>query len=144
MLMTVPPKEDPVSRLMALQETEFNGDLWCFAHRDSPMAAQIQAKPQIAVSFLSSTNSSWTSSTGPAEIVHDRQEAGHRPTYSLKARFPDRLGIPGPTPISVLADAAECGECPTSSTGWVGDIAARAIATRSLHPDSIDEDAVTL
>lgn len=48
-----------VSRPMALQDVEFDGDLWFFAYGDSPKVQQIRGNRQVNVSFANSKNSEW-------------------------------------------------------------------------------------
>ncbi len=58
-----------MSRPMALQEVEFDGDLWFFAERDSRKVAQIATDPRVNVTISSS--STWVSLTGTAAVVTD-------------------------------------------------------------------------
>lgn len=51
MLTTTTPDGRSVSRPMALQEAEFDGDLWFFAYDDSAKAQQISAHEQVNVAF---------------------------------------------------------------------------------------------
>ncbi|MPQ98951.1 pyridoxamine 5'-phosphate oxidase [Modestobacter sp. I12A-02628] len=57
------------SRPMALQEVEFDGDLWFFAERDSGPVATLAMHPQVNVSVGSS--GTWVSVAGTAVIVDD-------------------------------------------------------------------------
>ncbi|MDG6107011.1 pyridoxamine 5'-phosphate oxidase family protein [Dactylosporangium aurantiacum] len=47
MLTTMTGDGRHVSRPMALQEVEFDGDLWFFAYDDSAKVAQIRTHPQV-------------------------------------------------------------------------------------------------
>ena len=58
-----------MSRPMALQEVEFDGDLWFFAERSSRKVAQIAVRPQVNVTVGS--GSTWVSLTGTATLVED-------------------------------------------------------------------------
>ena len=62
-----------VSRPMAQQEVEFDGDLWFFAERDSRKVAHIAANPHVGVTLTS--NDTWISIDGEAEIVEDKAKA---------------------------------------------------------------------
>jgi general stress protein 26 len=53
-----------VSRPMALQDVEFDGDLWFFCYDDSAKAAQIRSHPEVNVSFANDKQSEWTSLSG--------------------------------------------------------------------------------
>ena len=53
MLTTVDPDGHFVSRPMAQQEVEFDGDLWFFAEKYSRKAAHIAANPHVGVTLTS-------------------------------------------------------------------------------------------
>ena len=69
MLTTTDPSGTLISRPMALQEVEFDGDLWFFAERGSRKVAHIGASPQVNVTVNGS--GSWVSLTGEAHVVDD-------------------------------------------------------------------------
>jgi general stress protein 26 len=132
-----------VSRPMGLQEAEFDGDLWFFAHDSSAKVAQITADSEVNVSFSDTKNSSWTSIAGRAEVVHDRAKAEELYTPTLKAWFPDGLETPGLTLIKIHADSAEYWEGPSSTVGFVlGTV--RAAVTQNPDNDPITNDTVQL
>ena len=142
MLTTTTQEGKHVSRPMALQEAEFDGDLWFFAYEDSAKAAQVRATPEVNVSF-SDEKHSWTSISGRAEVVHDRQKAEQLYSTVLQAWFPDGLETPGLALIRVEADTAEYWEGPTSTVAWVaGNL--RAVVTRNPREDPIRNDTVQL
>ncbi|GAA3455011.1 pyridoxamine 5'-phosphate oxidase family protein [Dactylosporangium matsuzakiense] len=100
-----------VSRPMALQEAEFDGDLWFFVYDDSPKAAEIALNPQVNVSF-STKHDAWVSLSGTAAVVHDRAKAEQLWSAPLKAWFPDGLDTPGLALIKVTAESAEYWDSP--------------------------------
>jgi len=100
-----------VSRPMALQEAEFDGDLWFFAYDDSPKAVEIATHPQVNVAFSTKSNA-WVSVSGRAEVVHDRAKAQQLWSRSLKAWFPDGLDTDGLALIKVAAESAEYWDAP--------------------------------
>ncbi|SNS47335.1 pyridoxamine 5'-phosphate oxidase family protein [Rhodococcoides kyotonense] len=61
-----------LSRPMALQETEFDGDLWFFARNASRKVQDVRADSSVNISFQSGT--SWVSLSGTAEIVDDEDK----------------------------------------------------------------------
>ena len=69
MLTTMTDDGRHVSRPMALQDVEFDGDLWFCTYDDSHKARQIAAHPQVNVAFSNPKNSEWTSMSGTAEVV---------------------------------------------------------------------------
>jgi general stress protein 26 len=93
MLTTVDVDGSLVSRPMAAQETEFDGDLWFYADGDSSLVGQLETKPQVNVSFSSS--SSWVSIAGSAEVVRDPAKAKELWNSWVEAWFPDGPETPG-------------------------------------------------
>jgi general stress protein 26 len=143
MLTTMSEDGRHVSRPMALQEVEFDGDLWFFAYDDSAKARQIAAHPEVNVSFSDTSAHSWTSLAGRAEIVHDRQKEEELWVKPLQAWFPDGLETPGLTLIKVTADTAEYWEGPSSTVAYIAQTV-RAAVTRNPDLDPIDNDTVQL
>ena len=93
MLTTVDHDGTLVSRPMATQEVEFDGDLWFFAERDSGTVAQIGQVPRVNVSFAS--GSAWMSVAGEAEVVEDLERARELWNPVVEAWFPDGPETPG-------------------------------------------------
>ena len=69
MLTTRDPFGTLISRPMALQEVEFDGDLWFFAERGSRKVLHVGASSQVNVTV--SGSGSWVSLTGEASVVED-------------------------------------------------------------------------
>lgn len=115
MLTTMTAQGRHVSRPMALQEVEFDGDLWFFAYADSDLVAQIRANPQVNVSFSDAKQHAWTSVSGSAAQTDDRAKAEELWNPMLKAWFPDGLETPNLTLVKVHAETAEYWEAAHSS-----------------------------
>ena len=94
MLTTMTADGQHVSRPMAVQDVEFDGDLWFFAYADSDLVAQIGAHPQVNVSFSDDKQHAWISVSGTAVQVDDRAKAEELWNPMLKAWFPDGLETP--------------------------------------------------
>ena len=107
MLTTVTSDGGLVSRPMAVQEAEFDGDLWFFVNDDSDQVRQIRANPNVNVSLANDKKSEWTSIRGTAEIVHDRSKAEELWAKPLEAWFPDGLDTPGLALVKVHGEGAE-------------------------------------
>ncbi|MGB5951341.1 MAG: pyridoxamine 5'-phosphate oxidase family protein [Ornithinimicrobium sp.] len=69
MLTSVDHTGGLVSRPMAVQEAEFDGDLWFFSEADSPKVANVTADPSVNVALVG--DSSWVSLKGEASVVRD-------------------------------------------------------------------------
>lgn len=107
MLTTMTADGRHVSRPMAVQDVEFDGDLWFFAYADSDLVAQTATNPQVNVSFSDNKQNAWVSISGAAERTDDRAKAEELWNPMLKAWFPDGLDTPGLTLIKVHSDTAE-------------------------------------
>ena len=57
MLTTMTADGDHVSRPMAVQEAEFDGDLWFFTYDDSAKARQIAQHPKVNVAIANDKKS---------------------------------------------------------------------------------------
>lgn len=126
-----------VSRPMALQDVEFDGDLWFFTYDDSPKVRQIQANPQVNVAFSDQKSSEWTSVSGTATLVHDRDRAEELWGAPLKVWFPDGLDTPGIALIKVHAESAEWWESPSSKVRQlIGAVRAAATGDPDKFPSN--------
>jgi general stress protein 26 len=132
MLTTMTESGKHVSRPMALQDVEFDGDLWFFCYDDSAKAAQIRSHPEVNVSFANDKQSEWTSLSGKAELVHNRQQAERLWAAPLKVWFLDGLDTKGLSLIKVHVDSAEYWE---SSSSKVRQLIGAALAAATGDPD---------
>jgi general stress protein 26 len=98
------------SRPMAVQEVEFDGDLWFFTKLSGRKIDQIRQTPQVNV--VLSSNRSWVSVSGEAEIVHDEVKAKQLWNTRISAWFPDGPEDPELVMIKVHADGAEYWDTP--------------------------------
>ncbi|WP_199423696.1 pyridoxamine 5'-phosphate oxidase family protein [Actinotalea solisilvae] len=110
MLTTTAPDGTLMSRPMALQEVEPDGDLWFFAQRSSRTVAHLAAHPQVNVTVSSA--STWVSLTGTARVVTD--DARKRELWStvVEAWFPDGPDDPEVVLLEVEGDSAEYWDTP--------------------------------
>jgi general stress protein 26 len=130
-----------VSRPMALQSVEFDGDLWFFTYDDDAKVRQIRANPQVNVSFSNPGDSEWTSVSGTADVVHDRAKAEELYTKYLEVWFPDGLDTPGIGLLKVHADTVEYWE---SSRSKVKRLIGMARAIRTDDPDKFPAENRTV
>ncbi|MDQ1679943.1 MAG: hypothetical protein QOI42_802 [Frankiaceae bacterium] len=87
MLTTIDPDGTIMSRPMAMQEVEFDGDLWFFAERSSRVASQVASDPRVNVAVGS--GSSWVSLAGTASVVDDVAKKREQWDASVEAWFPE-------------------------------------------------------
>ncbi|MFI5693866.1 pyridoxamine 5'-phosphate oxidase family protein [Kribbella sp. NPDC051586] len=128
MLTTMTPDGQHVARPMAIQEVEFDGDLWFFAYAESEKVGEIGANPQVNVSFSNPKQSEWTSIAGTAEVVVDSAKAEELWSAPLKAWFPDGPKSPGLVLLKVHANTAEYWSGPSSKVVRLLGAARAAIA----------------
>lgn len=107
---TIAPDGTLISRPMALQEVEFDGDLWFFASRSSRKVAHIAANPQVNVS--TSGRSSWVSLTGHAVVIDDLADKRRLWNAVVEAWFPDGPEDPDVVLLRVDAASAEYWDSP--------------------------------
>ena len=141
MLTTMTPEGTHVSRPMAVQEAEFDGDLWFFTYDDSDKARQIEGNPQVNVSFSNDKKSEWTSISGTAEVIHDRAKAEQLWAKPLETWFPQGLDTPGLALIKVQGDTAEYWD---ASSSKVKQLLGMRRAIKRDDPDEFPADNRTV
>ena len=107
---TVAPDGTLISRPMAMQEVEFDGDLWFFAERSSRKVAHVTANPQVNVT--TSGSSSWVSLTGHAVVIDDLEKKRQLWNSMVGAWFPNGPEDPDVVLLRVDAASAEYWDSP--------------------------------
>ena len=110
MLTTIDEEGHFVSRPMAQQEVEFDGDLWFFAERDSRKVAHIAAQPLVSVTLTS--NDTWISLCGTARVVTDVAKAKELWNPFVEAWLPQGPEDPSVVLIEFSSDTAEYWDTP--------------------------------
>lgn len=110
MLTTVDSTGQMISRPMALQETEFDGDFWFFAERASRTVEQIRANPSVNVTLASAQT--WISVQGHAQVVEDSTKAKELWNAAVGAWFPQGPEDASVVLIKVDGDGAEYWDTP--------------------------------
>jgi general stress protein 26 len=105
MLTTTDPQGTLISRPMALQEVEFDGDLWFFAERTSRKVQHVRTAPQVNVTVGS--GSTWVSLTGTATVVDDAVKKRELWNGAVEAWFPDGPDDDAVVLLKVDATSAE-------------------------------------
>jgi general stress protein 26 len=106
-----------VSRPVATQKAEFDGDLWFFTSAASHKAAEIKAHPQVNVSYASQDSNTYVSVSGTATVRRDRSKIDALWSDVLKVYFPNGKDDPDVTLIRVKVDTAEYWDGPGSLAG---------------------------
>ncbi|WP_035855413.1 pyridoxamine 5'-phosphate oxidase family protein [Cryptosporangium arvum] len=110
MLTTTAPDGTLTSRPMALQEVEFDGDLWFFAERVSRKVAHLAAHPGVNVTVGSGTT--WVSLAGTATLEDDPAKKKELWNAGVEAWFPNGADEPGVALIKVTGESAEYWDTP--------------------------------
>ncbi len=143
MFTTMTPEGRHVSRPMALQDVEFDGDLWFFTYADADLITQITVHPQVNVSFSDGKQHAWVSVSGTAQRVDDRAKAEELWNPVLKAWFPDGLETPNLTLVKVTGETAEYWESAHSSR-VVTMLGMAKAAVTGRTPDAGENETVRL
>src|SRR3954454_20343069 len=102
MLTTVTGDGALTSRPMAVQASEFDGDLWFFAQRDADQVQQVRTNPTVGVALSSSDT--WVSISGTAELVENSAKAHELWNSAVEAWFPAGPDDPNVVLLRVHAD----------------------------------------
>ncbi|WP_028281341.1 pyridoxamine 5'-phosphate oxidase family protein [Arthrobacter sp. H5] len=104
-LTTVNMQGQLVSRPLAVQNTEFDGDLWFFTDDPSPKTDEVRSNPQVNVSV--SSGKGYLSVTGTASVTKDRAKIDELWSASVEPWFENGKDDPSVALIKVDADTAE-------------------------------------
>lgn len=105
LLTTVNATGQLVSRPLAAQDTDFDGDLWFFTQDPSPKVDDIRANPSVNVAFESKKG--YLSVAGSATVVHDQARIDELWSPSVSGWFPEGKDDPSIALIKVAAETVE-------------------------------------
>lgn len=131
------------SRPMAMQQAEFDGDLWFFTGKSTEKTHEVSAHHQVNLSFANPADSKYVSVSGVAQMADDRAKAKElwKPIY--KAWFPKGLEDPDLTLIKVHVEKAEYWDSPGGTvTQLIGFV--KALATGKRASDIGEHDKLEL
>lgn len=134
MLTTLDPQGRIVSQPMATQDVEPDSDVWFIAERSSEKVANIGRDPRVNVSY--SSNDSWVSVSGTAEVVDDVDRL-----KELWNTFTDAWMEGGPENpenilIKVSADSAEYWDSPGSKVTQVVNLLKAKVTGERFEGDN--------
>ena len=109
-LTTTTPEGKLTSRPMALQEVEFDGDLWFFAEQSAEWLTHISRSPQVNVGLGS--GGTWVSLTGEAVVVGDVAKKKELWNSGVEAWLPQGPEDPSVVLVKVNGDSAEYWDSP--------------------------------
>lgn len=117
MLTTINEEGALVSRPLAVQDVQEDGDLWFFTGRGTSQVSHIQADPRVNVSFGRRTE--WVSVAGTAEVVTDRAKIHEMWNQVVEAWFPDGPDTPEVCLLRVDSESAEYWTSPGGAAATV-------------------------
>lgn len=117
MFTTVNEEGALVSRPLAVQNVEDDGDMWFFTSANTSQVAHIRANPAVNVSFGQRTE--WVSVAGTAEVVTDWQLIHDMWNQVVEAWFPDGPDTPDVVLLRVDSDSAEYWTSPGGTAATV-------------------------
>lgn len=123
-----------VSKPMANQEVDFDGEVWFIAERDSDKVRNIERDPRVNVAYAS--GSSWVSVAGHAQVVddHDKlQELWNTFTDAWMEGGPDN---PNNVLIRVDGDSAEYWDSPGSKVVQVANLIKATVTGERYEGDN--------
>ena len=143
MLTTVDDDGAPWSRPMAIQEREFDGDLWFFTSADSEKIEHIERNARVGVSFSKPSDNEYVVMAGTASVSNDRDKIRELWSEPARAWFPDGPDSPTLRLIRVAADRAEYWDSPASVVAYAFGYA-KAVLTGEAAKDLGDNAQVDL
>lgn len=117
MLTTINEQGALVSRPLAVQDVQDDGDMWFFTSVESSQVAHIKVNPAVNVSFGKGTE--WVSVAGTATVVTDTQAIHERWNQAVEAWFPDGPDTPEAVLLHIESDSAEYWTSPGGTAGTV-------------------------
>lgn len=127
MLTTRTPDGRLVTRPLATQKVEFDGDLWFATSVDSGKVDEILQDPQVGVAYANPARNVYVSVSGRASIVDDRARIDALWSPAMKVFFPRGKDDPELRLIRVEAETAEYWDGPGSAVGKALYLAAAAV-----------------
>jgi general stress protein 26 len=119
MIVTLDDDGHPVSQPYAMQQQHhpFDGDLWFLVSAESSTAQRLAAHQVVNLAF--SSNDSWVSLTGHAELTTEQSYIDAMWDQSVEAWFPGGRTDPNIRALIVHTDSAEYWDTPGSTIATV-------------------------
>ncbi|RWZ68697.1 pyridoxamine 5'-phosphate oxidase [Labedella populi] len=134
MLTTVDEMGKLVAHPLTVQEREFDGDLWFVIGRNASAVTHIALNPSVGVSL--SSNDSWVSLSGTAELVDDHAKLEELWNGAIEAWFPEGPSDPNVTLLKFSADSAEYWDSPGGKVASLMSFVKSKVTGESLDADN--------
>ena len=134
MLTTVDADGSLRSRPMALQQREFDGDLWFFTKASTPKVDEVEREEEVNLSFARPDKQHYVSVSGKARVVRDRARIEELWSPELRAWFPEGSDDPDLALLRVRAERAEYWDGRSSVVSHVIGLVKAAVTGTSYEP----------
>lgn len=132
MLVTADDEGNLRSRPMAMQQIEFDGDLWFMTSEETPKVDEVRGEHHVNVSLANPGKQDYVSLSGTAEIVTDRAKIEELWNPFYKAWFPEGKDDPNIRLIKVSVNQAEYWDAPSSRMVLLYKMAKQAITGKPV------------
>jgi general stress protein 26 len=134
MLTTIDEDERLVSKPMATQDVEFDGDVYFIAERSSHKVRNIQRDPRVNVAY--SDSSAWVSLSGNAEVVDDEAKLSELWNTFTDAWLEGGPDNPENVLIKVTGGSAEYWDTPNSKVVQVVNLVKAKVTGERFEGDN--------
>ena len=138
MLTSVGPDGRLMSKPMATQDVEFDGDVWFVAERDSHKVRNIEARPQVNVAY--SGKGSWVSLAGTASVVDDTARLAELWNTFTDAWLEGGPENPNNILIRVEAESAEYWDTPGGKVTQLANLVKAKVTGKRFEGDNESVD----
>ena len=115
LLVTQDEQNRLFARPMGAQEKDKDDLLWFFTDRDSPKVREIEANPNVLLSYSDPDKQNYVSLSGKADIVDDRAKIAELWSEIMTTWFPKGKDDPAICLIRVRTESAEYWDAPSST-----------------------------
>ena len=134
MLTSTDPQGRLVSRPMATQDVDWDGDIWFITERSAEHTRNLQHDPRVNVAYSSS--SSWVSVAGTAEVVDDVDRLREYWNTFTDAWLEGGPEDPENVLVHVSADSAEYWDSPGSKVTQVVNLVKAKVTGERFEGDN--------
>jgi general stress protein 26 len=134
MLTSVTEEGHLHSRPMAMQDVEFDGDIWFFTGKNSPKVHEIEHEPRVNVAFADPDKQNYVSVSGTASLVIDAAKNKELWNPAYQAWFPQGLDDPELALLKIHVDGAEYWDAPSSTVAHVVGFVQAKLTGKSGDP----------
>jgi general stress protein 26 len=122
------------ARPMVAQQDHFEGALWFFTWADSEKVREIQAQPEVALSYSDPKAQNYVSVSGRARLVRDHARMEEFWAEPLRTWFPKGPDDPNMALICVELESAEYWDSPASTVVYAYGYAKARLTGKAPSP----------